>query len=188
MCFCLSLCVCVYPSDGIHFVACGPHTHADSSPNGSELNKNQPWVTLGGFYGVRNSKICSNYQTAGSIGTKFGAHADLSGNGHQLKIFTHLTPIGVLWGGFRGSEIQKSGKAAKRLQRFAPNLIHTCRFIRELTLAKQKLDHRNPLGAFGGGGFMGSKIQVCERWSNCWLASSITFQGVLCWLSYQPVM
>ena len=35
---------------------------------------------------------------------------------------------------------------------------------------------------------MGSKIQVCERWSNCWLASSITFQGVLCWLSYQSVM
>ena len=27
------------------------HTHADSSPNGSELNKNQPRVTQGGFGG-----------------------------------------------------------------------------------------------------------------------------------------
>ena len=26
------------------------HTHADSSPNGSELNKNQPRVTQGGFW------------------------------------------------------------------------------------------------------------------------------------------
>ena len=27
------------------------HTHADSSPNGNELNKNQPCVTQGGFGG-----------------------------------------------------------------------------------------------------------------------------------------
>ena len=50
--------VCVYPSDGIHVVACGPigtkfctHMYTDSSPNGSELNKNQPRVTQGGFGG-----------------------------------------------------------------------------------------------------------------------------------------
>ena len=51
------------------------HTHADSSPNGSELNKNQPRVTQGGFGGfqrVRNSKIWNNCQTGGPIGTKFG--------------------------------------------------------------------------------------------------------------------
>ena len=56
---CVCLCVCVYPSDGIHIVACGPIgtkfcTHADSSPKGSEVNKNQPRVTqegLGGFRG-----------------------------------------------------------------------------------------------------------------------------------------
>ena len=49
-----------------------------ASPNGSELNKNHPRVTQGGLgggvLGVRNSKIWSNYQTAGPIGTKFGAH------------------------------------------------------------------------------------------------------------------
>ena len=64
------------------------HTHADSSPNGSELNKNQPRVTQGGL------------------------------------------------GGFRGSEIQKSGVTTKLLDRLALNLVHICRFIREWTSAK----------------------------------------------------
>ena len=108
---CVCLCVCVsfrlYTrrrlwSDRDHIL----HTHADSSPNGSELNKNQPQVTLGGLGGQKFKHL----------------------EGHQLKLFSHLTPIGVLWGVLGG---QKSGKAAKRLQRFAPNLIHTCRFIRE---------------------------------------------------------
>ena len=57
------------------------HTHADSTPNGSELNKNQPRVTQGGF------------------------------------------------GGFRGSEIQKSGITTKPLDRSAPNFSHICGFI-----------------------------------------------------------
>ena len=53
---CVCVYVCVYPSDGIHVVACGPigtkfGTHADSSPNGSGLNKNQPRVTQGGGVG-----------------------------------------------------------------------------------------------------------------------------------------
>ena len=64
------------------------HTHADSSPNGSELNKNQPRVTQGGL------------------------------------------------GGFRGSEIQKSGVTTKLLDRLALNLVHICGFIREWTSAK----------------------------------------------------
>ena len=33
------------------------HTHADSSPNGSELNKNQPRVTQGFFFFFRGSEI-----------------------------------------------------------------------------------------------------------------------------------
>ena len=32
------------------------HTHADSSPNGSELNKNQLRVTQGGVWGVLGGK------------------------------------------------------------------------------------------------------------------------------------
>ena len=63
------------------------HTHADSSPNGSEQNKNQPRVTQGGFGG----------------------------------------------GGFRGSEIHKSGITTKRVDQLAPNLVHACGFIWECT-------------------------------------------------------
>ena len=59
------------------------HTHADSSPNGSELNKNQPVLPKGGL------------------------------------------------GGFRGSEIQKSGITTKPLDRSAPNFSHICGFIQE---------------------------------------------------------
>ena len=62
------------------------HTHADSSPSGSELNKNQP----------------------------------------------PCYPRGV-WGGFRGSEIHKSGITTKRLDQLAPNLVHACGFICECT-------------------------------------------------------
>ena len=67
---CVRVDVCVYPSDGIHVrrrlwsdrdqIL---HTHADSSPNGSELNKNQPRVTKGGVLGGKKFKIWNNYQT-----------------------------------------------------------------------------------------------------------------------------
>ena len=54
VCVCACVCVlCVYPSDGIHVVACGPigTKFGDSSPNGSELNKNQLCGTQGGLGG-----------------------------------------------------------------------------------------------------------------------------------------
>ena len=63
------------------------HTHADSSPHGSELNKNQPVLPKGGWGG----------------------------------------------GGFRGSEIKKSGITPKRVDQLAPNLVHACGFIWECT-------------------------------------------------------
>ena len=37
------------------------HTHADSSPNGSELNKNQPCVTQGGW-GVLGGQKFTNLE------------------------------------------------------------------------------------------------------------------------------
>ena len=36
------------------------HTHADSSPNGSELNKNQLRVTQGGTWGVLRDQKLTN--------------------------------------------------------------------------------------------------------------------------------
>ena len=38
------------------------HTHADSSPNGSEQNKNQPRVTQGGFGGVLGGQKFTNLE------------------------------------------------------------------------------------------------------------------------------
>ena len=38
------------------------HTHADSSPNGSELNKNKPCVTQGGFGGVSGGQKFKNLE------------------------------------------------------------------------------------------------------------------------------
>ena len=69
MCVCLSVClsVCVsfrqYTrrrlwSDRDQIL----HTHADSSPNGSEQNKNQPRVTQGGFGGVLGGQKFTNLE------------------------------------------------------------------------------------------------------------------------------
>ena len=38
------------------------HAHADSSPNGSELNKNQPRVTQRGFGGVLGGQKFKNQE------------------------------------------------------------------------------------------------------------------------------
>ena len=53
-------------------------------------------------------------------------------------------------GGFRGSEIEKWVKSAKRLDRLAPNLAHICGFIWERTWAKKIITPSRPQGAFWG--------------------------------------
>ena len=66
---CLSVCVCVCVSfrrytrrrrwsDRDQIL----HTHADSSPNGSELNKNQLRVTQGGWGGVLGGQKFKNLE------------------------------------------------------------------------------------------------------------------------------
>ena len=59
---------------------------------------------------------------------------------------------GHSWG-FRGSQIQKSVEAVKRMDRLAPNLVHICGFVWESTQAK----YNSPLNTPGG--FGGSQIQ-----------------------------
>ena len=49
--------------------------------------------------------------------------ADSSGNGHRLYNSPLNTP-GAFRRGFRGSQIQKSWEAVKRLERLVPNLAH----------------------------------------------------------------
>ena len=88
----------------------------DSSGNGHRLNTIRP-STLGGggAWGVTKSKVRGRCQTAGPIGIKFGTHVQihLGMDIHQTNC--HDRHKGGHLGGFRGSNIQKSGEAVKRL-------------------------------------------------------------------------
>ena len=62
--------------------------------------------------------------------------ADSSGSWHRLNPSRTSMPQGAFrggGGGGRGSQIQKSWEAVKRLHRLAPNLVHVCRFVWEWT-------------------------------------------------------
>ena len=67
----------------------------------------------------------------------------------------------------KGSQMQKSGEAVKRLNRLAPNLVHVCGFVWELTYAKYN-SSLNTEGAFPGGGFRRSKFKSLRKLSNGW--------------------
>ena len=73
-------------------------------------------------------------------------------------------------GGFRGSNIQKSGEAVKRLDRLAPTLVHmVCRFIWEWAEAKYKSPLNTPGGMSGGGGGLGGHtLKSLGKLSNGW--------------------
>ena len=58
--------------------------------------------------------------------------ADSSGNGHRQTTIRPQYPRGIS-GGYRGSQIQMSGEAVKRLERLAPNLVHAWGFVWEWT-------------------------------------------------------
>ena len=87
---------------------------------------------MGGL-GVTNSKVGGRCQTAGPIGIKFGTHVQIH-LGMDIRQTNcperHKGALGG-GGGFRGSNIQKSGEAVKRLDRLAPTLVHVCGFIWE---------------------------------------------------------
>ncbi len=86
------------------------HTHADSPRKGSGQNKNLPRVTqgeFGGGLGGQKFKMWEICQMAGPISTKFGTHADSSGNGLRLKTISSskvwksyqtVGPIGTKFG------------------------------------------------------------------------------------------
>ena len=52
---------------------------------------------------------------------------------YTKQIAPRDTGGGGTWGGFRGSQIQKSWEAVTRLDRFAPKLVHVCGFVWEWT-------------------------------------------------------
>ena len=79
-------------------------------------------------------------------------------------------------GGFRGPEIQKSGKTTKRMDQLAPNLAHMCGFIWEWTEAKTVSSSRPKVGTWGvlGG-------QKCKSQEN--LPSGCTDWQQICYTS-----
>ena len=106
------------------------HTSADSSGNGHRLNTIRP-STLGGGGGVRGHKFKSQGKMSNgwSDGIKFGTHVQIHLGIDIRQTNCPETHKGHL--GFRGSNIQKSGEAVKRLDRLAPTLVHVCGFIWE---------------------------------------------------------
>ena len=126
------------------------HIHADSSPNGSVLNKNQLHVTQGGLGGGLGGQKFKNLEYLPNGWTNWlqiwYTPADSSGNGHRRKTICLSTPGGIL-GGFRGSEIQKSGITTKRVAQLAQNLVHACGFIWEWTSRLKTISPSIPQGA-----------------------------------------
>ena len=71
-------------------------------------------------------------------------------------------------GGFKGSNIKKSGEAVKRLDRLAPTLVHVGGFIWEWAYK-----YKSPLNTPGGrgewqGGLGGHKFKSLGKLSNGW--------------------
>ena len=70
-------------------------------------------------------------------------------------------------GGFKASNILKSGEAVKRLDRLAPTLVHVGGFIWEWAY-KYKSPLNTPGGMAGGGELGGHKLKSLGKLSNGW--------------------
>ena len=106
-----------------------------------------PQDTRGHLEGFRGSTI----QKSGKLSDwhqLWFTPADSSGNGHKLNTSRPSIPQGA-FRGVRVSQIQKSGKAGKRLDRLAQNLAHICRSIWECIYTKQ-IAPRDTRGALRG--------------------------------------
>ena len=107
---------------------------------------------------------------AGPIGTKFGTRLQIL---LEMEIFRLNTirpsiPQVAFRGVLRGHKF-KSGKAAKRLDRLAPNLVHVCGFIWEWTrlkIIRPTIPHGGIiLGFLGGQQFkrLGNVVKRLDR-------------------------
>ena len=65
----------------------------------------------------------------GPIGTKFGTRMEIHLEMVMGEIKITQCDFGGIWGGFRGSENNKSGITTKRMDQLAPNLAHMYGFI-----------------------------------------------------------
>ena len=122
------------------------HTCADSSGNGYTPNK-LPSETQGGTWGFRgsNPQVWRSCQTAGPISTVVHVCGFICEWTYGKYKSPHNTPGGI-FGDFRGSQIQMSVEAVKRLNRLAPTF-GTCLRIR---LGMDIARYNSPLNSTGG--------------------------------------
>ena len=148
------------------------HTCGDSSGNGYTPNK-LPHETQGGYRG--GGLGGQQFKSIGKLPNGWTdwhqlwfTSADSYGKGHRPNKSRPSIPQGAFWGGFRGSQIQKSGEPVKRLDRLAPHLVHVCGFVWEWISAKYNSPLNTP-GAFRG--VLGChKLKRMGKLSNGWTA------------------
>ena len=103
----------------------------------SRLNTSRPSLPQGAFRGLLGGSMI---QKSGKLSNGWTdwqqiwyTSADSSGNGHILNTIRPSIPQGAFGGGGLGGHKFKSGKAAKRLDRLTPTLVHVSGFIWEWT-------------------------------------------------------
>ena len=109
------MCLCVYPSKRIHVAACGSIETKFGTHIKIHLERvvGQIKITPGHLRGFRRStnqkcgKLPNSWTDWHQI---WHTCSDLSGNGHQLIIFSHLTPKGGLLGVSGGQQLINIGK------------------------------------------------------------------------------
>ena len=126
------------------------YTSADSSGNGHRLNTIRPSIPQGVIGGGGHKfkslgKQSNNWTDWHQI---WYTSADSSGSGHRLNTIRPTIPQGH-FGFLRGSQIKMFGKAVKRLDRLAPNLVQICGFVWEWTWAKYNSPLNTPRGFRG---------------------------------------
>ena len=107
---------------------------ADSSGNEHRLDTIRPSIHQevigGGGHKFKSLGKLSNNLT--DWHQMWYTSADSSGNGHRLNAIRPSIPQEAFRGDLGGHKF-KSGKAAKRIDRLAPNSVHVCGFIWEWT-------------------------------------------------------
>ena len=123
--------------------------------NCPKRHKGGTWGVLGGQTFKSHGKLSNGWTDWHQL---WFTSVDSSGNINTIR---PSIPQGAWWGGggVRGSQIQKSWEAVKRLDRLAPNLVHVCGFIFQGN--GHRLKTIRPTICRGDilGGFMGSTIQ-----------------------------
>ena len=127
---------------------------ADSSGNGHRLNTSHPSIPQpGAFRGVLGGQKFKNLGKLSNGWTDLHqiwyTSADSSGNGHRLNTVRPSIPQGAFRGVLWGHKF-KSGKAAKRLDRLAPNSVDSSGNGHRLKTICPTIPQGGILGGFRG--------------------------------------